>query len=491
MQGQLNNNNLIDELPCSFKQAMLKKDTNPIRLIESQKRNEKFTQNFIKKIKENKQYKKYLQAEYTIPMVIHVFHDGEEGRITEAQVQTAIDRLNTDFNGLNDDFNNVHPRFDSIKATLNINFCLAKIDPSGNTTTGIIYYNNREAMLNNIDLHQFAWDNYRYLNIYLPKYAFSAPSEFTAFAPMPNQNNSITNVDGITYSSYRFGYGDQSELEEGNERISIITHEVGHWLNLYHTFTNGCEPPGDYVDDTPPTLGRSRESLGCFGNNLSCNKTVNGSNYMDYGANCKKMFTKGQINRMLVALQLPERRPIWSAENLALTGCATTLNCQDMSVSFTGLPTTMPIENAVNLVGVPAGGTFSGPGVIFNIFNSSVLAPGTYTVNYTYNFENGCTASNNQTVLLYTIDFNFVNYNLGTVAPKAIDNIDLAISVFSNDVYYFEVFDINGKQVAQLKNHFSKGFHKLKLKLNNNLPNGVFFVNVSTSKYAYGKKFIR
>lgn len=165
--------------------------------------------------------------------------------------------------------------------------------------------------------------------------------------------------------------------------------------------------------------------------------------------------------------------------------------CDGLSVNFTGLPPSMAIRDAVTLVGEPGGGTFSGPGVVFNSFNSSVLTPGQYTIDYTYEFENGCSVTTSESVLLYTIDFGFVNYNLGTIAPKVIDYIDLEGKVFEDDVYTFGIFDLSGKQIGQMQRHFSKGAFNERIRLDANLGKGVFFVNVATSEYGYSKKFIR
>ncbi|HIO67071.1 MAG TPA: T9SS type A sorting domain-containing protein [Flavobacteriales bacterium] len=311
--------------PCSADEILARHlENNPKALLEIED-NEDFTKAFVKQIvmERAKNNAQQSTAQYTIPVVLHVFHFGDDGKIDSAQVQSGIDILNTDFNGLNDDWNTIDPEFDSIKGTLGIQFCLASLDPNGNSTPGVIYYEDSLAMLNIPDLFQYAWDNYKYLNIYLPKYTGGSPSLFTAYAYYPSTTGSNNNAGGIFYSSIRWGYGSHSELIPGQDWASVGTHEAGHWLNLRHTFQNGCDSPGDYVDDTPPTLGGAIELSGCTNNDLSCIVSTNGENYMDYNHDCKKMFTEGQVDRMTAALNLPSRITLWSPSNLAATGCTT------------------------------------------------------------------------------------------------------------------------------------------------------------------------
>lgn len=262
---------------------------------------------------------------FLIPVVLHVFHNGDDGKIDMEQVLSGLKVLNEDFNGLNDGWKTVSEPFDSVKSKMNILFIPATIDPYGNPTNGILYHENESAMLNQFEQSDYAWDNFKYLNIYLPKYTKGAPSDFTAYAYYPNLNNVENNGDGIVYSSIRWGYGSQSELTKGDNWTSIITHEVGHWLNLYHTFHNACLEPGDFVDDTPPAENQGLQLSGCTGTDMSCGQPTNGENFMDYNHRCKKMFTKGQVERMTAALYLPSRVNLWSEENLITTGLIDTI----------------------------------------------------------------------------------------------------------------------------------------------------------------------
>lgn len=272
----------------------------------------------------------------TIPVVFHVNDPSNPQKVTLAQVQSAIDILNEDFNADNPEFGSLRPEFQPIAADIEITFCLASLDPDGNPTDGITYhynsYNGREPDgLGTSVKSVSSWPNDKYLNIWVVNETENDGSLYNSgWAFYPYTGYADDGIDGIVYNHRYLGYGEGSSEVSGTsswqaEMARVLTHEVGHYLNLHHTFENYCSSPGDEVSDTPPVYYHGSNNCDQLGTFCSGVTVVNDENYMDYTP-CPSMFTEGQKTRMLAALSssVGYRNNLWSPANLAATGCAST-----------------------------------------------------------------------------------------------------------------------------------------------------------------------
>jgi PKD repeat protein len=293
----------------------------------------------------NKTSEELPKVKYIIPTVVHVIHDGNPSTPDSISMAQVISQ----FIAVNHDLRHVPgtagfgPGIDT-----EIELSLATIDTAGNPTSGILYHNdstfkviNRSPGRTEENFKQkYFWDRTRYLNIWLVGSITTRINNrdevVLGYATFPYSRR---DRDGLTLDYNFFGTIEEAAVDKVRDGGRTLTHEVGHWLGLYHPFqssrqgmTDGCQPGachtvGDSICGTPPTKAATFGRQANRQNSCTVDdpdRPDRPDNYMDYLDDpFLSHFTPDQMIRMQATLEnraFTQRYNLWQRENLQRTG---------------------------------------------------------------------------------------------------------------------------------------------------------------------------
>lgn len=373
----------------------------------------------------------------TIPVVVHVIHNGEPvgtaPNITDAQVESQITVMNNDYRRMaNTPGFNTNP----VGADVMIQFALAKVDPAGNPTNGINRVNLCQSSwsTNAIDATvkpTTIWDATSYLNMWSVKFSDATLlgyAQFPSGLGLPAGLAGLggaANTDGVVCNFATFGsvnYDDGTFLlappyNEGR----TMTHEVGHWLGLRHIWGDGNCSVDDYCADTP---NAGVEHYGCEIGSDTCPAAGLDmvQNYMDYSDDsCMNIFTIDQKARMITVMNNGTRR------------ASLKTSTKDIAIPLFANDAELKLENVCSTTGGSCSATPSRKVTLYNRGTSTLTSA---SINYavsggtsgTYNWTGSLAANKFATfdipftaTAAGTVNFTLVNAN-GVADQRATNN---------------------------------------------------------------------
>jgi pregnancy-associated plasma protein-A len=220
-----------------------------------------------------------------VPTVFHVISDNPFSPAETARYQGLIAAqvtvLNDAYSGAGAAAGSLDTpfRFDLVDTTYTVNAAWAALAPG-----------TKETKAAKSALHQ---GDLSTLNIYV----VDLGGGLLGYATFPQRGRGQLSQDGVVMLDESMPGGSAAPYNQGD----TATHEVGHWLGLFHTFQNGCDALGDRVADTPAEAAPAFDCAADAGRD-SCPDQPGLDpirNFMDYTEDdCMDQFTAGQVRRM-------------------------------------------------------------------------------------------------------------------------------------------------------------------------------------------------
>jgi hypothetical protein len=294
----------------------------------------------VAEIKERMATGRSVSEVITIPVVVHVIHNGDavgvNENISNARVLSQITVLNQDFRRMLDT-----PGFNdnTVGADVEIEFCMAQRKPDGTATNGIDRVNlgvanwTTEEQVEGTIKPSTIWDPSQYFNIWTAQFTTTNTSAYLygvlGYAQFPyasgigGMGNGVTSddatTDGVIIDWRCFGSSDIAPATNyftDYDKGRTATHEIGHCLGLIHIWgdtssctVNATDSNKDYCLDTPAANDANYD---CFDTYDSCPLAAGNDmteNYMDYSNDtCMNTFTLNQKARMIAVMNNANRR---------------------------------------------------------------------------------------------------------------------------------------------------------------------------------------
>lgn len=348
---------------------------NPVLFDQNRAEVEAFTRRYAQKMKKSTSTKATIT---NIPTVVHVLHNGAAvgtyPNISDVQIMSAIANLNDAFKNEGSVYaGSTFLGASSYNSPMDIEFVLAQVKEDGSATNGIErhdvtgktyateYSNNGisgggSGVDSEVLFKDYTWNPQDYMNIWIVNKIDGVDigtngNGTLGYATLPGSNPGVS--DGLVcqarafgyypsyvvpatqpagYVDYDFGYGNNSANASGN---GTADHEVGHYLNLLHTFTgdnDGASCPADVTvgvdsdgcDDIPP---HKRTNSICTTDSATENSCTGGGpneyahNFMDYSSDpCFTGFSNDQRTRVHAAIDGPRAAFKTSVGHVAPSG---------------------------------------------------------------------------------------------------------------------------------------------------------------------------